>query len=286
MALKAAHALAVVLALGGMVSEAGAEPPGGDLDTVRKGLEAQSELVTADEAKVAALLDEIRALDTRLLDSARAGADLGSTETSLETDYKERLANLERAESERSAAEHVLEARLADVYRRGRLGSTRALVQAATSTEPLRIARYLAAISKADSASLGRYDRLRRDHASALAALDEKKEEVDRTKAELDAEHANYERARSQKTALLRDIEKDLALHRATHERLSAIEGELQKIMVPPTASAKPGAELPASVFAPSGRPFAEMKGSLTTPVTGALSLRYGEREERGSRVQ
>lgn len=283
----AAAGLALIAILGS-VRVARSEPPAtaGDLDTVRKGLEAQSELVTADEAKVAALLEEIRSLDKRLLDAARGSEELSRAERALETDYRERLEHLERAQRERAAAQAVLETRLADVYKRGRLGSSRALVQAATSTEPLRIARYLAAISQADSASLDRYDQLRREHRQALAALDEKKEEIDRTKAELAAENANYERARGQKTALLGDIEKDLAVHRETRERLTAIERELQKIMVPAPAGPVPSPEALASLYEPSDRSFVERKGTLDAPVSGTLSRRFGEREERGSRVQ
>lgn len=257
-----------------------------ELSAVREGLKAQSALMSEDEAKAAAVLEEIRAIDARLLDAARSQGVLGDSEKRLEEDYARGLTSFEQAEKERAAAAAVLEARLADIYKRGRLGRSRVVVEAATSTEPLRIARYLAAISQADAAALAKYDELRRTHERALSNLDENKEEIARTKAELAAENANYERARQQKTALLGGIEKDLALHRSTRERLTAIEGELQRIMVPDPAEDAARAQALARLSAQSERPFAERKGGLSAPVTGKVRFRFGDRAERGAVVQ
>lgn len=259
---------------------------GHELSAVREGLKAQSALVSEDEAKAAALLEEIRAIDARLLDAARSQELLGDSEKRLEEEYARSLTSFERAEKERAAAAAVLEARLADIYKRGRLGRSRVVLEAATSTEPLRIARYLAAISQADAAALAKYDEMRRTHEYALRELDEKKEESARTKAELAAENANYERARQQKTALLTGIEKDLALHRSTRERLTAIEGELQRIMVPDPAEDAARAQALARLTAESSRPFAERKGGLAAPVTGKVRFRFGDRADRGAVVQ
>ncbi|HET9062961.1 MAG TPA: hypothetical protein VFO62_06705, partial [Candidatus Binatia bacterium] len=43
-----------------------------ELSAVREGLKAQSALMSEDEAKAAAVLEEIRAIDARLLDAARS----------------------------------------------------------------------------------------------------------------------------------------------------------------------------------------------------------------------
>jgi septal ring factor EnvC (AmiA/AmiB activator) len=289
-ALRRLIAVVVVVAvLGSITPLAKAEPqkiPGHELSAVREGLKSQSALASADEAKAAALLDEIRAIDARLLDAARSQEVLGDSEKRLEGDYASALASLQSSEKERAAAAGALESRLADIYKRGRLGRPRFVVEAATSKEPLRIARYLAAISQADSAALGRYDELRRSHERALRELDGKREEIDRTKAELAAENANYERARRQKTTLLAGIEKDLALRRSTHERLTVIEGQLQRIMVPDPAEDAARAEALARLNAESLRPFKERKGALTAPVTGKVRFRFGDRAERGAVVQ
>lgn len=259
---------------------------GHELSAVREGLKAQSALVSADETKAAALLEEIRAIDARLLDAARSQDLLGDSEKRLEEEYERGLESFERSEKERAAAAAILEARLADIYKRGRLGRSRVVLEAATSTEPLRIARYLAAISQADSSALSKYDEIRRAHERVLGDLDEKKEEIARTKAELAAENANYERARQQKTALLAGIEKNLALHRSTRERLTAIEGELQRIMVPDPAEDAARAKELERLSALSQRPFAERKGALSAPVTGKVRFRFGDRADRGAVVQ
>ena len=280
---------ALVAVLCALATPASAETPksgGHELSAVREGLKAQSALMSEDETKAAALLDEIRALDARLLDAARSQELLGDSEKRLEQEYARGLASFESAEKERSAAAAVLEARLADIYKRGRLGRSRVVVETATSTEPLRIARYLAAISQADAAALAKYDELRRSHERALRELDEKKEEIARTTAELAAENANYERARQQKTTLLEGIEKDLALHRSTRERLTTIEGELQRIMVPDAAEDAARAQALARLSAESERPFGDRKGALRAPVTGSVRFRFGDRADRGAVVQ
>jgi septal ring factor EnvC (AmiA/AmiB activator) len=280
---------ALVAVLGSLATHANAENQKGgghELSAVREGLKAQSALVSEGETKAAALLEEIRAIDARLLDAARSQALLGESEKRLEGDYGRALASFESAEKERAVAAAVLESRLADIYKRGRLGRSRVVLEAATSTEPLRIARYLAAISQADAAALAKYDELRRSHERALRELDDKKEEIDRTKAEFAAENANYERARQQKTTLLAGIEKDLALHRSTRERLTAIEGELQSIMVPNPAEDAERAQALARLNAESLRPFGARKGALQAPVTGKVRFHFGDRAERGAVVQ
>lgn len=287
MALSRLAAIAAVLCSLATLANAQTQKSGGhELSAVREGLKAQSALVSEDELKAATLLEEIRAIDARLLDAARSQGLLGDSEKRLEDDYGRGLASFESAEKERAAAAAVLEARLADIYKRGRLGSSRVALEAATSTEPLRIARYLAAISQADAAALAKYDELRRTHQRALRELDEKKEEIARTKAELAAENANYERARQQKTTLLAGIEKDLALHRSTRERLTAIEGELQRIMVPDPAEDAERAQALARLSAQSERPFGDRKGGLPAPVTGKVRFRFGDRADRGVLVQ
>lgn len=290
MALRAVRILPFALALGlsavALAAENDSEVPGQDLSAVREGLKAQAALVSEDEAKAAKLVAELAAIDARLLDAVHAKEALLEDERKLETEYRDRAADLDRSEKERAAAAAVLESRLADIYRRGRLGSTRTLMQAATSTEPLRIARYLAAISQADSTVLERYDFMRREHERAIRALDEKRKELDQTKAELVAENANYERARAQKAALLTGVEKDLAVHRATRERLAAIEGELQRILEPEPSREPQRPRALAHLAPPDARPFGERKGSLGPPVPGRVRYRFGDTAERGSMVR
>jgi septal ring factor EnvC (AmiA/AmiB activator) len=296
-ALRVAALFAAPFWLVAVVALAQSDPPSGqrprepdptdhELSAVREGLKAQTALVGEDEAKAAQLVEDLRTIDARLLDAVHAQEALLEAERSLEAETRARAADLERSEAERAEAAAALEARLADIYRRGRLGSSRMLVQAAASAEPLRIARYLAAISQADDSVMKRYDALRREHARALLALEEKRHELDQTKAELVAENANYERARAQKSSLLTSVEKDLALHRATRERLAAIEGELQRIMIPrePLDPAHPRAL--ARLAPADARPFGERKGTLTAPVTGKVRFRYGDRAERGATVR
>jgi septal ring factor EnvC (AmiA/AmiB activator) len=257
-----------------------------ELSAVREGLKAQSELVSQDEKKAAELLSEIRSIDSRLLNSARTLESLQIEEAELEEDFEEAKLRLERVERERASLEAILSERLSSIYKRGRLGSNRAFVQAAASSEPLRMARYLAAVSQSDSRSLRSYDEVRQEQEEAVAEISQKKQEIAAKKSDLESESENYEKTRGQKGSLLASIEKDLAVHRATRERLSAVEDELQQIMKPvePEKDARP-ARL-ARLHRSKAGPFGGRKGRLVAPLAGDVLVEYGERGEQGRRVQ
>jgi septal ring factor EnvC (AmiA/AmiB activator) len=75
-------------------------------------------------------------------------------------------------------------------------------------------------------------------------------------------------------------------LHRSTRERLTAIEGELQQIMVPQPERDAAREQALADLNAQSERPFADRKGALAAPVSGKVRFRFGDRAERGDVVQ
>jgi septal ring factor EnvC (AmiA/AmiB activator) len=257
-----------------------------ELSAVREGLKAQAELVSQDEKKAAEVLGEIRSLDSRLLSSARTLESLKLEEAELETGYEQAKLRLERVVAERALLEEVLSERLASIYKRGRLGSNRAFLQAATSSEPLRMARYLAAISQRDTRSLRSYDEVRREQEATVIEISEKKTEISAKKSDLENEAENYEKTRGQKGGLLASIEKDLAVHRATRERLAAVEEELQKIMKPVEPAVEDRPARLARLYRSSSGPFVGRKGKLVAPLTGEILVEYGQREKLGRRVQ
>ena len=119
MALSRPAALVAVLCLVATTSIAEMPQSAGDLSAVREGLKAQSALASEDESKMAKLLEEIRASDARLLQAARAQESLGDGEKRLEKSTRV-PRELRALRKERAAAASVLEARLADIYKRGR----------------------------------------------------------------------------------------------------------------------------------------------------------------------
>jgi septal ring factor EnvC (AmiA/AmiB activator) len=260
------------------------------LSEIREGLARHERMTTEGEAKASRLLEEIGKLDQRMLASARRLDALKTEEAQLAEDYDAQVRGLESFEKERAKAKALVVARLSSIYKRGRLGSSRALAQAATSTEPLRMARYLAAISQSDSRAMRDYDRARVRYQEKLAAVEAKREGVSEKKQALADERKRYERARKDKTALLSSIEKDIAASRVEHERLIAIEEELQRVIAASVREPEPE-EKPRSLVSrlfggsrPEPKPFGDLKGSLEPPVKGELIARFGQESGVGPR--
>ncbi len=268
-----------------------------DLEVVRKRLQEKQKLTEQEARRATELLKELHDLDTRLLSSSRKRHELQAEEEQLERGLREHQAKIETLESERAKARALLRRRLASIYKQGRLGSTRVLEQAAASAEPIRMARYLAAISKADTTAMREYEQLRRRHEQALAELHAKKQELEKKKEALRREAAKYEVARKEKAALLARLQKDLEKHRTEAEKLRAAEEDLISIInlapppeVPPPSSPKEPEVREARVRPPvrreRERPFGMRKGELAAPVRGEVILRFGDRREGGPREQ
>lgn len=261
------------------------------LTEIRAGVAKHERIATEGEQQASKLLEEISKIDTRMLSSARRLNTLQAEEAALAEEYGERLRNLERFEDQRAQSEALLVRRLSSIYKRGRLGSSRAMAQAATSTQPLRMARYLAAISQADARAFQDFEEARLRYKEELETVEEKRESAAEKKEALATEKSRYENARRAKTALLASIEKDIAKSRTERERLVAIEDELQRIIAASSREPEPAEpDKPKSLVARlfgtrrDVKPFDELKGGLTAPVKGELLARYGQREGEGPR--
>jgi septal ring factor EnvC (AmiA/AmiB activator) len=286
-----------------------------ELDAVRKNLENEAALEKDRGVKVSGLMSEMRSLDERLLASARKRAELKIEERDLAKAYERRLDDLEDIEKQYGEVREVLQRRLSSVYKRGRLGSTRVLAHAATATEPLRMARYLAALSRADGTVLGDFENVRYQHEAALREIATKKKEIAGKHAALDDEARRYEVARKEKTMVLGGLQEEVEAQHTTVDKLKAAEEELQKLLaaippappsipadetvgpepqpqVEPVETAKAEAEKPRGplerLFRAErpGAAFGERKGDLEVPLRGKILAGYGAQPETGPRVQ
>ncbi len=259
------------------------------LSEIRAGLAKHERIANEGEEKAGKLLEEISKIDTRMLSSARRLDSLQGEEAQLTEDYRLRVRNLERFEQERADAEALLEKRLTSIYKRGRLGSSRALAQAATSTQPLRMARYLAAISQADKRAFKAFEDARHRYTEELATVEAQRDSAVEKKKLLAVEKKRYEGARRAKTSLLTSIEKDIAASRVERERLVAIEEELQRIIVASSREPEPvepedSRSLVSRIFRPrrETKPFDSLKGELQAPIKGSLLALYGQQQDDG----
>jgi len=289
-----------------------------ELETVRKGIELHSAREEERAQKIRKLMEEVRALDARLLTSSRNSRTLQADESELEAEFQAHRDRLDTLEQEYTKQRTLLARRLSSIYKRGRFGSSRVLLQAATSSEPLRMARYLAAVSKADSAAFADYESVRRRHETAIADLEAQRQRLTDKQVALAEESKRYESTRGEKKTLLANVEKDLAADRSKLERLKATETELQKVLAATPPSEPEAVELAARVEperetdtrggqpgkrpqasdepGPLARlfrsqhselPFRKRQGDLQVPVRGTIVARFGERPLReGPKLQ
>ncbi|TFH22966.1 MAG: hypothetical protein E4H03_07275 [Myxococcales bacterium] len=214
---------------------ASAQEPEGDVhkrlgDVIKNREEAAAR--TAERAeRERDLLAEVTSTDRKLLSAARKREALREEDAALEEEYELHLERIELIQSEYDRARSLLSQRLASIYKRGRLGNNRSLLQAAASSEPLRMARYLAAVSRADTNALDDYETVRRRHETAIGELDVQRLTIAAKKADFEQEQARYERAREEKTILLARLEKDTEADRLRQGELLAVETELRRIL-------------------------------------------------------
>ena len=260
-----------------------------ELDELRKNLQRQDAKVREDSAKAGVLLRELRSMDKDLLDSASRREQLLADEEELEEEYRDRVGRLEVLQTERDAVRDIVGQRLASIYKRGRLGSNRAFAQAATSSEPLRMARYLAAISQTDNSVFAAYDDVRQRHEEAIADLEDKKIQIQDMKAALDDEADHYEERRGEKKRLLASLEKDIERTKVAKEHLLAAAAELTKIIEADAARAAKEAENKRLALARAKAvqvgPFSSKKGKLDAPVHGKVIRKYGDKLEGGAKL-
>ena len=282
-----------------------------ELESIRKGIKEQKEREKLRDRKVARLLEDMRTLDDRLLTSARNREELKRQEKELERQKAARVDELDGIDKQYAELRGRLQKRLSSVYKRGRLGSTRVLAHAATSTEPLRIARYLAALSKADSSAIEEFEHVRYQKEAALRDIADKKEKLIGKRAALQDEADRYDVARKEKTMILAGLQEEFSADKSAVGKLQATEEQLEKLLasIPPSPPAvledepvgpepPPAVELAALTPPPPppvsrlfhaerpAAPFEERKGDLEVPVRGRIVARFGEHTATAPVVQ
>jgi septal ring factor EnvC (AmiA/AmiB activator) len=249
---------------------AAAEEQGGQLERLRRAIEARRERVAAFEREQRGLLDALEAID-------RAAAEIETDGASRAREAREAAADQAAAEAELPPLEARLEhtrgamaARVVALYKTGDLGPAQVLFAAQSLRELLERVQALSLLLEHDRLLVERWrteraalDGARREaietaerQRRALAALAERREELSQERA-----------ARQQ---LLATVRSDRARERAALAELEAAARALEQTLAQLGESPAP---LPA---APSGPPFASLRGSLPPPVEGPILRGFG----------
>ena len=219
------------------------------------------------------LIGDLRALEVeRDLQAERATAAEAAA-----IDAQARLAatdaRLAQLEQQRSAQLPDLKAQLVDLYKRGRGGYTRLLLEASSMRDLARTSRAIAALSRINA-------RRAADHEKTLAALRAERATLERTAAELQARNTEAAQARvaaqravAARTALIARIDARRDLNAQLTGELQVAQEQLQR-QVANLAAGRPVESVSV--------PLAPFRGALPWPAAGPVTARFGTPANRG----
>lgn len=217
------------------------------------------------------LLAELRALEierqlkTDELD--RVQLDLRTTQTQLADAISRAAALRQAADTERPD----VEARLVRLYKMGRAGYWRLLLDVDDVRTMGRAYRTAAALTRLDGDRVRRYEQTLKALAAERIALEERARQVAALQEQAAAARASIERAVAARTALVASIDERRDLTAQLADELERAQQKLQ-------ASMAQGGGGRATVSLPL-RPF---KGAIAWPADGIVLSRFGRRTGRG----
>ncbi len=232
-----------------------------------------------DQARMVGQLErEARTIADRIAAARRQLADLELREPELEARRVELAARLTAVETAAEEAKAGQRRRASAVYRRGRLGSVRVLMAAEPTTDALRMARYLAAFTKAGAADLREHEMRRRSHLTALAqAQADNREAADRRiglEQSIFADEAvHQEKLASLEAArgALAGLERSAAeLKRSEHVLLAKAVARGPRANLPPAGGGGQGGQAGAKDGDPATGGEAARQGSGAVATTGS----------------
>jgi septal ring factor EnvC (AmiA/AmiB activator) len=213
------------------------------------------------------LLGDLRALEVeRDLQAEKAQAAEAAA-----VDAQARLAaadaRLMQLEQQRSAQLPDLKAQLVDLYKRGRGGYTRLLLEASSIRDLARTSRAIAALGRINAQRAAA-------HEQTLAALRAERATLAQTSAELQARNADAvqgrlaaERAVAARTALIARIDARRDLNAQLTGELQVAQEQLQR-QIANLAAGRPAETVSV--------PIAPFRGALPWPASGPLVGRFG----------
>lgn len=228
------------------------------------------------QGNVHELREEVFNLDRQREATERVIQTLDRQLAAITTDVNETTTRMQGAERELGARRATLERRLVDIYKRGPLYSTEALLTARTFGELVARYKYMHELALHDRALVGRVQLLRDQVARQRRDLVTLRQAVEDNRTDKQAEEDRLARLRGERSSNLQQVQRSaqeiwdrLAALRASESRLTnviaSIESERRR-----SAAARPSATRESSTLRTSDL------GRLDWPVDGTVLYRYG----------
>jgi septal ring factor EnvC (AmiA/AmiB activator) len=247
-----------------------------ELERIRRERADLERQMSSLQGNVHELREEVFNLDRQREATERVFETLDRQLASITTDVNETTTRMQGAERELGTRRATLERRLVDIYKRGPLYSTEALLTARTFGELVARYKYMHELALHDRALVGRVQLLRDQVARQRRDLVTLRQAVEDNRTDKQAEEDRLARLRGERSSNLQQVQRSaqeiqdrLAALRASESRLTnviaSIESERRR-----SAAARPSATRESSSLRTSDL------GRLDWPVEGTVLYRYG----------
>lgn len=278
-------AVAVVVTIGGATA-ALAQPPAGEakirqqreeLDRIRREREELQRSMSELQTRAHDLDEEVMNLHQQLDATARVVRSLDEQLASITTEVDGTTSSLLRAEDELAVKKAILRRRLADIYKRGPLYTTQALLSARTFGQLLGRYKYLHELALRDHALVARVEELYDEVGKQRHQLVRLREEFERSRQEKVEEEERLRTLEQQRSRNLTVVKRSAKQTEARLEEIRRDESRLANVIAAFEAARRRDAERAdgPSVMSNSTLRTGDF-GKLDWPVEGSIIYRYG----------
>jgi murein hydrolase activator len=247
-----------------------------ELERIRRERADLERQMSSLQGNVHELREEVFNLDRQREATERVIQTLDRQLAAITADVNETTTRMQSAERELGTRRATLERRLVDIYKRGPMYSTEALLTARTFGELVARYKYLHELAVHDRALVGRVQLLRDQVARQRRDLVTLRQAVEENRTDKQAEEERLARLRGERSSNLQQVQRSaqeiqdrLAALRASESRLTnviaTIESERRR-----SAATRPSATRESSTLRTSDL------GRLDWPVDGTVLYRFG----------
>lgn len=255
-----------------------------DLDDSRRRLEEVRRERERLEQERIRLQSQVHDLGEELDNIERQRQSTNRIVNELETQIGGLNSHVDRASADLALAQDnlaekraVLERRLSEIYKRGRLYTFEVLVAAQSFGDLLSRYKYLYLQSRQDKALLGDVEKLKGQVERRRSEILQVKSQLDRSKDERQAELQRYSRLADESASRLRETRRSA---RTTEQQLSALQRDEARLndLLAELERARRNTPRPSGANAPATLSTADI-GKLDWPVDGQILYNFGREQ-------
>ena len=247
-----------------------------ELERVRREREALQRRMQELQGQAHDLSEEVQNLHRQADATARVVRSLGAQLETITTEVDGTTASLVRAEDELAVKRAVLRRRVVDIYKRGPMYSTEAMLSAHSFGELVARYKYLHELAVRDRSLVTRVEALYKQVASQRQQLVRLQEEFERNRAEKLDEERRLRQLEQQRNVSLTRTRRSA---KQVQDRLTRIQRDEQRLanVIASLEAARRREEAKPNAAAPSTSTIRTSDfGKLDWPVDGEIIYRYG----------